>query len=180
MARYVLRGRDDESAAVAKVLRSAAEAGRGCVVCLRGEPGIGKSALLRSVTAQAAADGYAVGSGKAEELHRIAAGAPLLIALRSGPLPLLDAEAFAGLAPLHHQPLWLIDRIASLLEELARRTPVLIAIDDVQWADPVTRFALDTLPTRLSSCPIVWLVATRDLTPSRWVPSTTCSATGCC
>lgn len=164
VARYALRGRDGELAAVAKVLRQSRVDGRGCVICLRGEPGIGKSALLRTITAQAAATGYAVGAGKAEELHRIAAGAPLLVALRSGPRPLLDADTFAGLAPLHHQPLWLIDRIASILEELARRTPVLIAIDDLQWADPVTRFALDTLPARLMSSPVVWLVATRDVT----------------
>ena len=59
--------------------------------------------------------------------------------------------------------MWLVDRIASLLADLAARTPVLIVIDDAQWADPVTRFALDTLPSRLAGSPVVWLIASRDV-----------------
>jgi len=159
----VLRGRDGELAAVATALRQAADAGRGAVIYLCGEPGIGKTALVRAVAAQAASAGFAVGAGKAEELHQIAAGAPLLVALRSGPDPLLDADTFAGLAPLHHQPLWLVDRIASVLDDLSQRTPVLIVIDDAQWADQVTRFALETLPGRLAGSPVVWLIATREV-----------------
>ena len=159
----VLIGRDGELSAVAALLRRASHAGRGAVICLRGEAGIGKTALVQAIAAQAADAGFAVGFGKAEELHQIAAGAPLLVALRSGPDPLLDADTFAGLAPLHHQPLWLVDRIASVLADLSARTPVLIVIDDAQWADPVTRFAFETLPGRLAGAPVVWLVASRDL-----------------
>nr|WP_255414236.1 LuxR family transcriptional regulator [Mycobacterium sp. shizuoka-1] len=160
---HVLRGRDRELAAVATLLRQAADSRAGAVICLRGEAGIGKTALVQSIAADAASGGFAVGVGKAEELHQIAAGAPLLVALRSGPTPLLDAETFAGLAPVHHQPLWLVDRIATALADLAARRPVLIVIDDAQWADPVTRFALDTLPGRLTGAPVVWLVASREL-----------------
>ncbi|MBB3603306.1 DNA-binding CsgD family transcriptional regulator/RecA/RadA recombinase [Mycolicibacterium sp. BK556] len=161
----VLRGRDCELIAVAAVLQQVEETGRGAVIHLCGEPGIGKTALVQAIAAQAADAGFAVGSGKAEELHQIAAGAPLLVALRSGPSPLLDADTFMGLAPLHHQPLWLIDRIASVLEGLSARTPVLIVIDDAQWADQVTQFALDTLPGRLAGSPVVWLIASRAVSP---------------
>ncbi|WP_445165862.1 AAA family ATPase [Mycolicibacterium sp. Dal123E01] len=161
----MLRGRDCELAAVATALRRASDAGRGAVIHLSGEPGIGKTALVQAIATQAADAGFAVGSGKAEELHQIAAGGPLLVALRSGPDPLLDADTFMGLAPLHHQPVWLIDRIAAVLEDLAARTPVLIAVDDAQWADQVTRFALDTLPGRLAGSPVVWLIASRDVHP---------------
>ncbi|OYN76323.1 hypothetical protein CG716_22115 [Mycolicibacterium sphagni] len=159
----VLRGRDGELAGVATLLRRASGEGRGALICLRGEAGMGKTALVQAIAAEAVDAGFAVGLGKAEELHQIAAGAPLLVALRSGPNPLLDADSFAALAPLHHQPLWLVDRIASLLADLSARTPVLIVIDDAQWADPVTRFALDTLPSRLAGSPVVWLVASRDI-----------------
>ena len=161
----VLRGRDRELAAVATSLRRVRDTGRGAVIHLCGEPGIGKTALVQAIAAEAAEAGFAVGSGKAEELHQIAAGGPLLVALRSGPDPLLDADTFMGLAPLHPQPVWLIDRVASVLEDLAARTPVLIAIDDAQWADQVTRFALDTLPGRLAGSPVVWLIASRDVHP---------------
>ncbi|KDF01653.1 hypothetical protein Y900_022650 [Mycolicibacterium aromaticivorans JS19b1 = JCM 16368] len=163
MARPVLRGRNAELAAVATLLRRTADVRQGCVIRLRGEPGIGKSAMLHAVARHAAAAGFAVGFGKAEELDQISACAPLLVALRSGSKPLLDADTFAGLAPLHHQPVWLVDRIASLLDEISARSPVLIVVDDAQWADPVTRFALETLPTRLAEAPVVWLTASRDV-----------------
>lgn len=162
----LLRGRDGELAAVASALRKAGDTGRGAVIYLCGEPGIGKTALVQAIATQAADDGFVVGSGKAEELHQIAAGAPLLVALRSGPTPLLDVETFAGLAPLHHQPLWLVDRIASVLADLSARAPVLIVIDDAQWADQVTRFALETLPGRLAASPIVWVIASREVSPA--------------
>jgi hypothetical protein len=155
MERSVLRGRDGELAAVATLLRRAGAGRHGAVICMRGEPGIGKTAQLQAAARQAADAGFAVGFGKAEELDQIAAGAPLLVALRSGTSPLLDDDSFAGLAPLHHQPLWLVDRVASVLAERSARTPLLIVIDDAQWADPVTRFALDTLPGRLAECPVV-------------------------
>ncbi|MCV7218429.1 ATP-binding protein [Mycobacterium crocinum] len=161
-----LRGRDAELAAVANALRKAGDSGRGALIYLCGEPGIGKTALAQAIATQAADDGFVVGFGKAEELHQIAAGAPLLVALRSGPAPLLDADTFAGLAPLHHQPLWLVDRIASVLADLAARAPVLIVIDDAQWADQVTRFALEMLPGRLAASPVVWIIASREVPPA--------------
>jgi DNA-binding CsgD family transcriptional regulator/tetratricopeptide (TPR) repeat protein len=165
MAQVALRGRGDAMSRALSALDRAARTGQGALVAISGEPGIGKSAVLRAVVEQASRAGYKVGSGKAEQGDQIAPGAPLLVALRSGPQPLLPGEAFASLAPLYDQPLWLVDRISALLEELAVRAPVLIAIDDVQWADRLTRFALRVLPARLAGSPVVWAVT------SRWVPS---------
>jgi DNA-binding CsgD family transcriptional regulator len=165
MARIALRGRSDAMSKALNALDRAARTGQGAVVVVSGEPGIGKSAVLRAIVEQASRAGYKVGSGKAEQGDQIAPGAPLLVSLRSGPHPLLPADAFASLAPLYDQPLWLVDRISALLEELAAHGPVLIAIDDVQWADRLTRFALRVLPARLAGSPVVWAVT------SRWQPS---------
>jgi DNA-binding CsgD family transcriptional regulator/tetratricopeptide (TPR) repeat protein len=165
MARVALRGRSDAMSRALTALDRAARTGQGAIVVISGEPGIGKSAVLRTVVEQASRAGFQVGSGKAEQSDQIAPGAPLLVSLRSGPHPLLAADAFAGLAPLYDQPLWLVDRISALLEELAVHSPVLIAIDDVQWADRLTRFALRVLPARLAGSPVVWAVT------SRWLPS---------
>jgi DNA-binding CsgD family transcriptional regulator len=165
MARSALRGRSDAMSRALTALDRAARTGQGALVVISGEPGIGKSAVLRAVVEQASRAGFKVGSGKAEQGDQIAPGAPLLVSLRSGPQPLLPGDTFAGLAPLYDKPLWLVDRISALLEELAVSTPVLIAIDDVQWADRLTRFALRVLPARLAGSPVVWAVT------SRWVPS---------
>ena len=87
------------------------------------------------------------------------------MSLRSGPQPLVTGDDFASLAPLYDKPLWLVDRIGALLEELALSASVLISIDDVQWADRLSRFALRVLPARLAGSPVVWVVT------SRWAPS---------
>jgi DNA-binding CsgD family transcriptional regulator len=165
MARVALRGRSDAMSKALTALDRAARTGQDALVVIGGEPGIGKSAVLRAVVEQAARAGFRVGTGKAEQGDQIAPGAPLLMALRSGTRPLLAGEVFAGLAPLYDKPLWLVDRIGALLEELTVHSPVLIAIDDVQWADRLTRFALRVLPARLAGSPVVWAVA------SRWLPS---------
>src|SRR3954452_2989298 len=165
MAQVALRGRSEAMSRALDALRRASRTGQGALVVISGEPGIGKSAVLRAIVEQASRAGFSVGSGKAEQGDQIAPGAPLLVSLRSGPQPLLPGEAFASLAPLYDKPLWLVDRISALLEELAVHAPVLIAIDDVQWADRLTRFALRVLPARLAGSPVVWAVS------SRWAPS---------
>ncbi|WP_093782463.1 helix-turn-helix transcriptional regulator [Actinacidiphila guanduensis] len=157
----VLRGRGDEMSRVLSLLRRVEQTGQGAAVFVRGEPGIGKTALLDAVSEQASRLGFRVGLGKAEEQNQIAPMAPLLAALRFGSRPLLSAEAFADLAPLYRQQLWLVDRLASVLEEHAMRSPLLIAVDDVQWADRLTVFALRTLPVRLADVPVVWMLSSR-------------------
>ena len=93
------------------------------MIILTGEPGIGKTALLRAVVEQASRSGSMVGLGHAEEIDQIAPGAPLLLALRSGPWPLVDGSAFAGLASLYDQQVWLVERISGMLEDAAGRAP---------------------------------------------------------
>ncbi len=156
-----LVGRGTELAQALGVLEHAAKRGDGAVLLVTGEAGIGKTAFIQAVAEQAAETGYAVGIGKAEEIGQIAPGAPLLVALRSGGRPLLSAAEFGQLAPLHHEPLWLIDRIADLLESRAQQSPILIAIDDCQWADALSRFALRALAGRMVGLPVVWLLASR-------------------
>ena len=48
------------------------------------------------------------------------------------------------------------------LEDLAAVHPLLIAIDDLQWADRVSRFLLRSLLSRLVGLPVVWMFASRD------------------
>jgi putative protein kinase ArgK-like GTPase of G3E family len=85
MAAQTFRGRAREVARALHVLGSARSDGHGAVLSVTGEPGIGKSALLEVIRGHALETGYAVGFGKADEATQIAAGAPVLQALRSGP-----------------------------------------------------------------------------------------------
>jgi DNA-binding CsgD family transcriptional regulator/tetratricopeptide (TPR) repeat protein len=159
----LLRGRLTELQHVDGVLQLAKTDGRGAVLMVTGQAGIGKSALLAETRRRARAEGFAVGWAKAAAVDEVAAGAPVLLALRSGDEPLLDAVSFRALAPVYDKRLWLADQIADLLEARAQRQPILIALDDLQFADPVSQFLLRALTARLAGAPIVWALAERGI-----------------
>lgn len=161
MSDHELRGRAAELGVALTVLRRSADTGQGAVIVVSGEGGIGKTAVLHEVASQAGRLGYAVGIGRAEESDQIASMAPVLLALRSGRVPLLSQQAFAVLAPIQPQQLWLVDVVVDDLEERAGRQPLLVCVDDFQWADPSSVFALGVLPERLGGSPVVWLITTR-------------------
>ncbi len=60
------------------------------------------------------------------------------------------------------EPLVLADQIASELENAMSTGPLLLAVDDLQWADRISRFLLRALVSRLTGLPVVWLLAGRD------------------
>jgi predicted ATPase len=51
--------------------------------------------------------------------------------------------------------------LETLLEEAALKTPLLVGLDDMQWADRGTIAALRALPAWLAALPIVWIAAYR-------------------
>ena len=60
--RVVLRGRSAEMTAALGPLRRAVRTGRGGMLLVTGEPGIGKSALLAAVAAEAGTLGFRIGA----------------------------------------------------------------------------------------------------------------------
>lgn len=155
-----MRGRSAELGVVLDALRTVAH-GQPAVVVVRGEPGIGKTALLGAVVEQAGRLGFRTACSVAHEDDRVAPLASLAPALRFGVAPLIDSADFMDLAALHEQPLWLAERLAMLLERRALDGPVLVTLDDAQWSDPLSGFALRVLPKRLLASPIAWVLATR-------------------
>ncbi|MFB7513201.1 AAA family ATPase [Streptomyces sp. NPDC056144] len=162
LSRPGLRGREAELERLRALVEAVRDGEGGAVALLLGEPGIGKTALLRETVALARARGFAVSHGRAEELHQLAPLASLASGLLHGDPPLLSGSDFADLAGHHDQRIWLVERLAQLIEERSAGTPVLIAVDDVQWADPLSRFALGVMPARLLSSPVLWLLTSRE------------------
>lgn len=162
LSRPGLRGREAELGRLRALVEAVRDGDGGAIALLLGEAGIGKTALLRETVALARARGFAVSEGRAEELHELAPLASLASGLLHGDPPLLSGTDFAHLAGHHDQRIWLVEKLARLIEERAVGTPLLIAIDDIQWADPLSRFALDVLPARLLSSPVLWLLTGRD------------------
>ena len=155
----LLRGREAEIDQLAQAVRTTA-AGSGTAILLEGAAGIGKTALLRTVRDLAASSGFVVCAGDCDELDRITPLAPLLTGLRASAPPLVDAadqRAFRSAA----EPMWAVERVGAILDKAAARQPILVTVDDVQWADQTTVLALSVLPARLFAVPVLWVLARR-------------------
>ncbi|MFD9571243.1 ATP-binding protein [Streptomyces sp. NPDC059982] len=162
LSRPGLRGREAELERLRALVEAVRDGEGGAIALLLGEPGIGKTVLLQETVSIARAHGFVVSHGRAEELHELAPLASLASGLLHGDPPLLSSTDFADLAGHHDQRVWLVERLAQLIEERSAGTPVLIGVDDVQWADPLSRFALSVMPARLLSSPVLWLLTGRS------------------
>jgi DNA-binding CsgD family transcriptional regulator len=147
------RGRSREWEALAGLLR-AAEGGRGGVLLVDGESGMGKSRLLAEAVEAAADRGFRLARGTADEAGRLAPLAPLMAALGESAQTLLASGEDAI-----DIRLWLVGQLQARLEERAAAGPHLVALDDLHWADPTTLLALRTLIPELASYPLVWILS---------------------
>jgi DNA-binding CsgD family transcriptional regulator/tetratricopeptide (TPR) repeat protein len=161
LSRSGLRGREPELGELEALVASVVRTGSSALAVIRGEPGIGKTTLFAAAVSLARQSGYSVGVGKADELHHIVPLSSLAACVLHGDRPLLSADTFADVARHHDQRIWLLERLAEAIEARAGGMPVLIGLDDVQWADPLSRFALRQLPVRLRASPVLWLLAGR-------------------
>jgi DNA-binding CsgD family transcriptional regulator len=132
-----------------------------------GGAGMGKSRLLAEVAAMARRLPIRVGVGVADPGDSMVQLSALMEALFAGPSPILRR---AGLRDAHtslEQRYWLLQDLEALLERAALETPLLVCLDDLQWADSGTAAALRALPARLATVPVAWVVASR---PSQGSP----------
>jgi DNA-binding CsgD family transcriptional regulator len=144
-------GRDGEWRIVRELLRRA-QRGIGGVLLVEGEWGMGKSALLRESGRLAAAQGFSLASGCADPLGQMVPFFSLLSALNQ---PFDEA----GGEDRPDAPGWWIGQLRARLEERAAVAPVLVCLDDLQWANPGTLLALRTLPPKLARYPLAWILA---------------------
>src|SRR6516162_3177228 len=156
----VMRGRKAEQKMIGDLLRRV-QRGTGGVVLVDGEPGSGKSLLLRRSTDEAAEQGFSLAAGAADQLGQAIPFFELRAALRE-PLAGLTAGD-PGRDPLHAAA-WSIIQIQAHLERRAAAAPVLVCLDDLHCASPATLAALRTLPRDLKRHPVAWLLA-RSSTP---------------
>jgi DNA-binding CsgD family transcriptional regulator len=143
-------------------LRAASQHGASAAVLVSGPMGIGKTALLAEVCQQAVPLKFRVARGKCDQVEQVWPGAPVIALLRAGPSPLVNADEYEQITRVIAEPLILADRIASRLEQAAAAGPLLIALDDLHWADRTSLFTLRTVISRLLGLPVVWLLTSRD------------------
>lgn len=174
-------GRDAEVAELAAAWGDA-RGGRGRVALIAGDAGMGKTQLLCELAGRARAEGAAVIETACPIEERtpplwpwmeISAAASGLLrdgpGEGDGPLPgqVMIAEMSAGAArPLTERDRFAVyEELVDQLREVTSQQSVLIALDDLQWADSVSLEMLRYLTPRLRSLPMLLLCAVRSEGP---------------
>ena len=127
---------------------------------VEGEAGIGKTRFLAEVVSGPA--GFGVVHAAAEELDSTRPFGSLLDALdcrRSSADP-LRAE-IARLIDEAAAEFRIVQRVSDLLEHIALQQPLLVVVDDLQWANPSTVTALRFAARHLRDVPIMFVLAFR-------------------
>jgi hypothetical protein len=167
----VLHGRAGELAAIDRLLDRALEGYSGAVV-VRGEAGIGKSALLEYAAARASGFTVLRAAGVESEaefafatLHQLLR--PVQDGIDQLPFPQASGlRAAFGLAPADGDQRFLVAVAAlTLLTDAAERQPVLCLVDDAHWADRSSTDVLLFVARRLAAEGVVLIFAARDGTP---------------
>jgi DNA-binding CsgD family transcriptional regulator/tetratricopeptide (TPR) repeat protein len=168
-----LVGRDTEITLLTRLINEVAR-GRGSSVLLEGEPGIGKSALVRTAVAQAPEAGCQVFWGAGDELGQELPLLPFLDALRvrePSPNPrretivrLLRGEAAADRGT--DVPAMLAEQLLALVTEQCAVQPTILVVDDLQWADQASVTLWGRLARSARQMPLL-LIGTMRPVPQR-------------
>ncbi len=161
-----LVGRDQEQQVLSAALDGASD-GAGGLVLITGEAGIGKTSLVSATLAQARAEGALVATGTCWDGDAAPGYWPWTQSVRALRLGSSAAawerattEAGAGLdrllgtggrAVVETTAFDVIDAVTALLHVVSREQPVVVALDDLQWADRPSLALLAALvgPARL-------------------------------
>jgi ATP/maltotriose-dependent transcriptional regulator MalT len=177
-----LVGRADELASLQQALDGLDRSGPRAVA-LVGEPGIGKTRLLRELAVRAEQREYLVLSGSASELEGdlpfsafVDALDEYVESLDRNRLSALDDDVQAELArvfpslssladgqrvALQHERYRSHRAVRALLEQLAERTPLVLVLDDFHWADSASVELLGALLRRPPGAKVLIAVAVR-------------------
>ncbi|MFC0555716.1 AAA family ATPase [Planotetraspora thailandica] len=167
-SRLQLRGRQIECETLDQLLATA-QAGRSSVLVLRGEAGIGKTALLEYVRDSASGCRIARAAGVESEMELAFGGlhqlcAPFLDHLCRLPTPQREAlETAFGLSAGTPPDRFLVGlAVLSLLAEVAEKEPLICLVDDAQWLDRVSAQTLAFVARRLLAERIGLVLAVRE------------------
>jgi DNA-binding CsgD family transcriptional regulator len=161
-----LVARDEEQAALAEALAAAAR-GRGQTILIGGDAGVGKSALIRRFADEARAAAARVLVGECVEIDARRPLAPFLdVVEQARRASFIRPEDAMRLGPIltENDPSSkprMFDAFARLFGGVARQAQLVLIIEDVHWADDISRELLIYLARRLRAEPVVLAITYR-------------------
>jgi DNA-binding CsgD family transcriptional regulator len=168
-----LRGRRSECDSLGRLLEHV-RGGQSQVLVLRGEAGVGKTALLEYLVAKASGCRVARAAGVESEMELAFAGvhqlcAPVLSHLAHLPGPQRDALGTAfGLSAGTAADRFLVGlAVLSLLSEVAEERPLVCVVDDAQWLDRASAQVLGFVARRLLAESVALVFAVRSPSEDR-------------
>ncbi|MET8677137.1 AAA family ATPase [Streptomyces sp. NPDC004647] len=163
---HTVIGRQAECRRLADSVEACRRAG-GSALLLTGDPGIGKTALMRHAS-RLAHDFHTICADGVRAEETLAYGAvqrmvrPLDADLRR--LPPISREAvervLLGRSPPPRERLLVADALLGLLARAGGRRPVLISVDDLHWVDAESRYILGFVARRISTARVLILAGT--------------------
>jgi hypothetical protein len=163
-----LLGRQRECETLSSLV-AAAKAGRSQSLVLRGEPGIGKTALLEFLLDRATGCRVGQAAGVESEMELPYAGlhqlcGPFLERLERLPTPQRDALGTAfGLREGSAPDRFLVGlAVLTLLSGVADELPLVCVVDDAQWLDQASTQTLEFVARRLRAEHLAMVFAARD------------------
>ena len=157
-----LVGREREQQRLGALLAAAAD-GQGRLVLIGGEAGIGKTALVRALTTEAATHGAAILIGHCYDLSATPPYGPwreLLTRRPSGDgLPPVPAALTDAGDPEPGGEAALFRQVLDILAAVVATRPAVVVLEDLHWADPASLDLLRFLARQLPTLPLL-LVAT--------------------
>jgi DNA-binding CsgD family transcriptional regulator len=169
----VLRGRFQECEVLDRLL-DAVRGGESGALVVRGEPGVGKSALLDYVAGRASGCRVARTTGVQSEMELAYSGlnqlcAPLLDRLDRLPEPQRDALRTAfGLAGGAPPDRFLVGlAVLNLLSDVAGEEPLVCLVEDAQWLDCASAQILGFVARRLGAESVALIFAVREFSGDR-------------
>jgi DNA-binding CsgD family transcriptional regulator/tetratricopeptide (TPR) repeat protein len=183
MTSPVLVGRRDELERLASVVDDAVTTGRGTIVLVAGEAGVGKTRLIEAASSAASERGVQIVSGACfEGGAEILPLAPVVEILRDLPrqldpaalervlgparadlarlVPALGGESVGDESPVNSAHLF--ERVRGVVVRLAAERPLLVVVEDLHWADRTTRDLWAYLASCLAAAPAVLVCTYRS------------------
>jgi predicted ATPase len=182
VAEVPMVGRGGEMRELLENLDRVAE-GSGRLIMVTGEAGIGKTRLVAALRCEAVQRGFRVLVGRSYQTEQVLPFRPFIDALRADGT-VCDEKTLNRLSPGHRADLarlfpelgepprapvmsteahaQVFEMLTELLKRLADRQPVLIALEDIHWADEMTIRLLAFLTRRLAGLAVLLAVTFRD------------------